>query len=51
MQKLHGKLRQKTAKGNFYYRLTIANGIRKEFALHTTDEAEAVQKAEELDAI
>lgn len=43
MQKLHGKLRQKTAKDNFYYRLTIANRIRKAFALHTTDEPEAVQ--------
>ena len=51
MKKLQGKLRQKNSKGNYYYRLTVANGIRKEFALKTTDETEAIQRAEELDSI
>ena len=51
MQKLRGTLRQKNAKGNFYYRLTVANGLRKEFALKTSDETEALQRAEELDSI
>ena len=51
MKKLQGKLRQKAKGGNYYYRLTIANGIRKEFALKTADEAVAIQRAEELDSI
>lgn len=51
MQKLHGTLRRKNARGPFYYRLTVANGVRKEFALKTTDELEALQRAEELDSI
>ena len=51
MKKLQGKLRQKNSKGNYYYRLTVANGIRKEFALKTADETEAIQRAEELDSI
>ena len=51
MKKLQGNIRQKTKGGNYYYRLTIANGIRKEFALKTTDEAEAIKRAEELDSI
>lgn len=51
MKKLQGNLRQKTKGGNYYYRLTIANGVRKEFALKTSDETEAIQRAEELDAI
>ena len=51
MKKLQGKLRQKAKGGNYYYRLTIANGIRKEFALKTADETEAIQRAEELDSI
>ena len=51
MQKLRGTLRRKNAKGSFYYRLTVANGVRKEFALKTTDELEALQRAEELDSI
>jgi len=42
MKELRGKLRKK-AKGGNYYRLTITNGVRKEFALKTTDEAEAIQ--------
>ena len=51
MKKLQGKLIQKAKGGNYYYRLTIANGIRKEFALKTADEAVAIQRAEELDSI
>ena len=51
MKRLQGKLRQKNLKGNYYYRLTIANGVRKEFALKTADETEAIQRAEELDSI
>lgn len=51
MQKLRGTLRRKNAKGSFYYRLTVANGVRREFALKTTDELEALQRAEELDSI
>ena len=35
MKKLQGKLRQKNSKDNYYYRLTIVSGIRKEFALKT----------------
>ena len=44
MKKLQGKLRQKAKGGNYYYRLTIANGIRKEFALKTADETEAIHQ-------
>lgn len=51
MSKLQGTLRQKNSKGNYYYRLTIANGVRKEFALKTSDEEEAVAEAEKLDSI
>ena len=48
MKKLQGKLRQKAKGGNYYYRLTIANGIRKEFALKTIDETEAIQRAVQI---
>lgn len=48
---LRGKLRQKSEKGPYYYRLTIANGLRKEFSLKTCDHEEACQKASDLDAI
>lgn len=51
MKKLNGSIRQKGGKGNFYYRLMIANGVRKEFALKTSDETEAIQRAEELDSV
>ena len=51
MKELRGKLRQKNKGGNYYYRLTIANGLRKEFALKTSNEDEAVQKAADLDAV
>jgi len=51
MKELRGKLRTKAKGGNYYYRLTITNGVRKEFALKTTDEAEAIQKAADLDAV
>ena len=45
MKELRGKLRKKAKGGNYYYRLTITNSVRKEFALKTTDEAEAIQSA------
>ena len=48
---LHGRLRQKRKGGNYYYRLTITNGTRKEFTLHTLNYDEAVQKASDLDFI
>ena len=49
MADTRGNIRQK---GKFYYyRLTVANGIRKEFALHTSDYDEAFKKALELDNI
>ena len=43
MKELRGKLRKKTKGGNYYYRLTITNGVRKEFALKTANEEEAIQ--------
>lgn len=49
--KLQGKLRQKTKGTYYHYRLTIADGTRKEFTLKTRDYEEAVQKASELDSI
>ena len=49
--KLQGKLRQKTKGTYYHYRLTIADGTRKEFTLKTRDYEEAVQKATELDSI
>ena len=51
MSTLQGKLRQKIKGGQYYYRLTIAKGNRKEFSLGTTDPDEACKKAEELDSI
>ena len=51
MSTLQGKLRQKSKGGQYYYRLTIAKGNRKEFSLGTTDPDEACKKAEELDSI
>ncbi len=48
---LKGKLRQKTKDGSYYYRLTIANGQRKEFALKTADFNKACEKAAGLDAV
>ena len=48
---LHGRLRQKRKDGHYYYRLTITNGTRKEFTLHTLNYDEAIQKASELDSI
>ncbi len=51
MEQLRGKLRQKTKNGPYYYRLMVANGLRKEFALKTCDYDEACQKATELDAV
>ena len=48
---LHGRLRQKRKDGYYHYRLTIANGTRKEFTLHTLNYDEAVRMASELDSI
>ena len=44
MKELRGKLRKKAKGGNYYYRLTITNGVRKEFALKTSDENEDIKK-------
>ena len=49
--KLQGKLRQKTKGAYYHYRLTIADGTRKEFTLKTRDYKEAIKKAFELDSI
>ena len=49
--KLQGKLRQKTKGTYYHYRLTIADGTRKEYTLKTRDYDEAVQNASELDSI
>ena len=49
--KLQGKLRQKSKGGNYYYRLMITAGTRKEFTLGTSNYDEAVLKAMELDSI
>ena len=51
MSTRQGKLRQKSKSGQYYYRLTIAQGNRKEFSLGTSDLDEACRKAEELDSI
>ena len=51
MSQLRGKLRQKDKNGSYYYRLMVANGVRKEFALKTSDYEEACRKAAELDAV
>lgn len=48
---LQGSLRQRKKNGHFYYRLIVSTGIRKEFALKTSDHNEAVQKASELDSL
>ena len=49
--KLQGKLRQKSKGGNYYYRLMITAGTRKEFTLGASNYDEAVLKAMELDSI
>ena len=51
MSRLRGKLRQKITNGPSYYRLMVANGVRKEFALKTSDFDEACRKAADLDAV
>ena len=48
---LRGQLRQRTINGVYSYRLTVANGTRKEFFLRTSNYDEAIQKASELDSI
>ena len=50
MKELRGKLRQKQKGGPYYYRLTV-DGSRKEFALKTCVETEAIQRAADLDTI
>lgn len=42
MKELRGKLRQKQSGGPYYYRLSVASGLRKEFALGTSVEEEAI---------
>ena len=49
MSQLQGKLRQKVKNGACYYRLMVASGVRKEFALKTNDCEEACRKAADLD--
>ena len=51
MNELRGKLRQKIPGGPYYYRLMVANRVRKEFSLKTCVFEEAVQKAADLDVI
>ena len=51
MSRLRGKLRQKVTNGPYYYRLMVANGVRKEFSLKTSDFDEACRKAADLDAV
>ena len=51
MSQLRGKLRQKVKNGPYYYRLLVANGIRREFALKTCDFEEACRKAADMDAV
>lgn len=48
---LQGNLRQKRKNGQFYYRLYVSKGVRKEFALKTTDPDEAANKAFDLDSL
>ncbi len=49
---LQGKLRKKNGKGGqYYYRLAVAPGVRKEFSLKTSDYNDACRKAEELDSL
>jgi len=48
---LRGQLRQRTTNGVYSYRLTVANGTRKEFFLRTSNYDEAVRKASDLDSI
>lgn len=51
VSELKGNLRQKAKNGPFYYRLTVANGQRREFALKTSNFDEACKKAMELDSV
>ena len=48
---LQGNLRQKRKNGQFYHRLYVSKGVRKEFALKTSDPDEAVNKAFDLDSL
>ena len=51
LKQLRGKLRQKEKDGPYYYRLMVADGVRKEFSLKTSDFEEACRKAADLDAV
>ena len=51
VSELRGNLRQKVKGGLFYYRLTVANGQRREFALKTADFSTACKLASELDSV
>ena len=51
LKQLRGKLRQKDKDGPYYYRLMVADGVRKEFSLKTSDFEEACRKAAGLDAV
>ena len=51
LNQLRGKLRQKDKNGPYYYRLMVADGVRKEFSLKTCDYEEACRKAADLDAV
>ena len=51
MSQLYGKLRQKSKDGPYYYRITVANGQRREFALKTSDFNTACNKAADLDKV
>ena len=51
MSELRGKLRQKIPGGPYYYRLMVANNVRREFSLKTCVFEEAVQKAADLDVV
>ena len=51
MSQLLGNLRQKVKNGPYYYRLMVTDGVRKEFALKTSDYEEACRKAADLDAV
>ena len=51
MSEFHGKVRQKIPGGPYYYRLSVMNGVRREFSLKTCDFEEACQNADGLYAI
>ena len=46
-----GESKTEKKNGQFYYRLQVSKGVRKEFALKTSDPDEAVNKAFDLDSL